>query len=64
MLRYIPLDFREGHGTAAYGEHRSLNVWANGHRDGAQTGTEMVRPRAGGQGSTAPLMVQCSGVEL
>lgn len=33
LLRCIPLDFREGQGAAAYGEHRSLNVWANGHRD-------------------------------
>ena len=64
MLRCAPLDFREGQGAAAYGEHRSLNVWASGHRDRPQTGSEMGRPRAGGQGSTASLTVPCSGVEL
>lgn len=36
--------------AAAYGEHRSLNVWASDHRDGPQTGSEMGRPRAGWPG--------------
>lgn len=50
LLRCVPLYFMEGQGAAAYGEHRSWNVWASDHRDGAQTGGEMGRPRAGWPG--------------